>query len=144
MGSQNSARLKLPKRDDNYSVNAWEKLALDLARDASIRTSESLLLEIEKRHVILLPLFDRDGKVRIPFLSAMSMVDAADQEARSYLEIAEVIQRFKSSTRADLRELFRRIAFNVLIFSNTDDRLRNHGFLYAGRGGWTLSPAYDV
>ena len=54
-----------------------------------------------------------------------------------------MLQRVGSSTRADLRELFRRIIFNVLV-SNTDDHLRNHGFLYAGRGGWTLSPAYDL
>ncbi len=134
---------KFPKKDDPYSVNAWEQLTLDLARDAGIRTAESQLLDIENRRVILLPRFDRDGKARIPFLSAMSMVDAVDQETRSYLEIAEVIQRFGASARDDLRELFRRIAFNVLV-SNTDDHLRNHGFLYAGRGGWILSPAYDL
>ena len=33
--------------------------------------------------------------------------------------------------------------FNILI-SNTDDHLRNHGFLYAGQEGWRLSPAYDL
>jgi serine/threonine-protein kinase HipA len=134
---------KFPKKDDTHSVNAWEQLAIDLAHDAGIRTAESRLLDIENRQVILLPRFDRDGESRIPFLSAMSMVDAVDQEARSYLEIAEVLRRFGSSTRDDLRELFRRIVFNVLV-SNTDDHLRNHGFLYAGRGGWALSPAYDL
>jgi len=134
---------KFPKDDDAYSVNAWEHLARELARDAGIRTAESQLLAIEGHDVLLTPRFDRAGEERIPFLSAMSMVDAVDQEARSYLEIAEAIQRFGSSTRRDLRELFRRIVFNVLV-SNTDDHLRNHGFLYAGEGGWTLSPAYDL
>lgn len=134
---------KFPKKDDRYSVNAWEQLALELARDARIRTAESELLAVDGRDVILLRRFDRDGDVRTPFLSAMSMLDAVDQEARSYLEIAEVLRRFGDSTRRDLRELWRRMAFNVLI-SNTDDHLRNHGFMYAGRGGWCLSPAYDL
>jgi serine/threonine-protein kinase HipA len=142
-GDGRLAIAKFPKTDDRYSVNAWEHLALDLARDAGIQTTESELLSVDDRDVILLRRFDRDGDVRTPFLSAMSMVDAVDQEARSYLEIAEVIRRFGASTRCDLRELWRRMVFNVLI-SNTDDHLRNHGFMYAGQGGWRLSPAYDL
>ena len=134
---------KFPKKDDLYSVGAWEHLALGLARDAGIRTAESELLPIDGQDVILLPRFDRQGSTRIPFLSAMSLLDGVDQEARSYLDIGEVIRRFGSSPRSDLREIWRRMAFNVLI-SNTDDHLRNHGFLYAGMGGWTLSPAYDI
>jgi len=134
---------KFPKNDDTYSVSAWEHLALDLARAAGIRTAESQLLQIDGRDVIVLPRFDRDGETRIPFLSAMSAVDAVDQESRSYLEIAEVLRRVGASTRSDLRELWRRMVFNVLI-SNTDDHLRNHGLLYAGSGGWCLSPAYDL
>ena len=39
--------------------------------------------------------------------------------------------------------LWRRITFNILI-SNTDDHLRNHGFLYEGTNGWRLAPAYDL
>jgi len=134
---------KFPKSDDAYAVNTWEHLSRCLARDAGIRTAESSLLVIEGHDVLLTPRFDRAGEERIPFLSALSMVDAVDQEARSYLEIAEALQRVGSSTREDLRELFRRVVFNVLV-SNTDDHLRNHGFLYAGNGGWTLSPAYDL
>lgn len=134
---------KFPKKDDPYSVAAWEHLALTFAREAGIRTAESELLAIDGQNVILLERFDRDGAARIPFLSAMSLLDGVDQEARSYLEIAEVIRRFGAVARTDLRELWRRMAFNVLI-SNTDDHLRNHGFLYAGAGGWTLSPAYDL
>jgi serine/threonine-protein kinase HipA len=134
---------KFPKGDDAYSVSAWEHLALELARDAGVSAAESHLLSLDERDVILLPRFDRDGDSRVPFVSAMSAMDAVDQEPRSYLEIAEALRRFGASTRDDLRELWRRIAFNVLI-SNTDDHSRNHGLLYAGAGGWRLSPAYDL
>ena len=134
---------KFPKKDDLYSVGAWEHLALTLARDAGIRVAESTLLSVEGHDIVLLNRFDRDGERRTPFLSAMSLLDGVDQEPRSYLEIAEVIRRFGAQARADLSELWRRMVFNILV-SNTDDHLRNHGFLYAGRGGWTLSPAYDL
>lgn len=120
-----------------------EHVALTMAREAGIRVAESALLTIAGEHIILLTRFDRDGEKRTPFLSAMSLLDGVDQEPRSYLEIAEVIRRFGAQARADLSELWRRILFNILV-SNTDDHLRNHGFLYAGRGGWTLSPAYDL
>ncbi len=134
---------KFPKSDDLFSVGAWEHLALGLARDAGIRTADSELLSIDGQDVILLPRFDRKGAERIPFLSAMSMLNAVDRETRSYLEIADVLRRFGTDTRGDLRELWRRIAFNVLV-SNTDDHLRNHGFLYTAADSWTLSPAYDI
>ncbi|MEX2610327.1 MAG: type II toxin-antitoxin system HipA family toxin [Gemmatimonadota bacterium] len=134
---------KFPKKDDLYSVGAWEHLALTMAREAGIRAAESALLSVEGQDIVLLNRFDRDGERRTPFLSAMSLLDGVDQEPRSYLEIAEVIRRFGAQARADLSELWRRMLFNVLV-SNTDDHLRNHGFLYAGRGGWTLSPAYDL
>jgi len=130
---------KFPKKDDRYSVNAWEQLA----RDVGIVTAESELMSVHGRDVILLRRFDRDGSVRTPFLSAMSLLDTVDEEARTYLEIAEALRRFGASTRKDLKQLWRRMVFNVLI-SNTDDHLRNHGFIYAGRGGWCLSPAYDL
>jgi len=134
---------KFPRDADTYSVGAWEHLALQLARDAGIDAAESELLSIGDRAILLLPRFDRDGEIRVPFLSAMSLVDAADGESRSYLEIAEVIRRIGAAARIDLRELWRRLVFNVLV-SNTDDHLRNHGFLYAGEGSWCLSPAYDL
>jgi serine/threonine-protein kinase HipA len=134
---------KFPKKDDPYSVAAWEHLALTLAGEAGIQVAESALLSVEGQDLILLNRFDRDEAGRIPFLSAMSLLDGVDQEPRSYLEIAEAIRRFGARTRADLSELWRRMVFNILI-SNTDDHLRNHGFLYAGVGGWTLSPAYDL
>jgi serine/threonine-protein kinase HipA len=73
----------------------------------------------------------------------MSMLGAVDHETRSYLEIADAIQRYGAAPSEDLHELWRRIVFSILI-SNTDDHLRNHGFLYEGNRGWRLSPAYDL
>jgi serine/threonine-protein kinase HipA len=73
----------------------------------------------------------------------MSMLGAVDHETRSYLEIADAIQQHGASPTEDLHELWRRIVFSILI-SNTDDHLRNHGFLYEGNQGWRLSPAYDL
>jgi serine/threonine-protein kinase HipA len=73
----------------------------------------------------------------------MSMLEAQDGQTGSYVEIADAIRRHSAAPTADLRELWRRMVFTVLI-SNTDDHLRNHGFLYVGTQGWTLSPAYDL
>jgi len=90
--------------------------------------------------ILLLRRFDREGKRRIPFLSAMSMLGSKDLETRSYLEI---VDQHGAAPKADMEALWRRLVFNILI-SNTDDHLRNHGFLYAGQEGWRLSPAYDL
>ncbi len=95
------------------------------------------------RTVLLMRRFDRDGEIRIPFLSAMSMLEAVDGESRSYMEIADAVRVHSASATEDLSELWRRVVFTVLV-SNTDDHLRNHGFLYTGNQGWQLSPAYDL
>ena len=95
------------------------------------------------RNVLLLERFDRDYELRIPFLSAMSMLGAADGEQRSYLEIGDALQQYGACAGEDLKELWRRIVFNIMI-SNVDDHLRNHGFLYTGQAGWQLSPIYDL
>jgi serine/threonine-protein kinase HipA len=92
---------------------------------------------------LLARLFDRDGKRRIPFLSAMSMLGSKDNDTRSYLEIVDALRQHGAEPKADMKALWRRLVFDILI-SNTDDHLRNHGFLYAGREGWRLSPAYDL
>jgi serine/threonine-protein kinase HipA len=73
----------------------------------------------------------------------MSMLGAEDNETRSYLELVDAIRRYGAEPVADMRNLWRRVVFNVLV-SNTDDHLRNHGFLYAPGRGWRLSPAYDL
>ena len=121
----------------------WEAVALTLAAGARIRTAEWRMETVAKRHVLLLCRFDRSDERRIPFLSAMSMLDADDNEPRSYLEIADALRRYGSKPEEDCAELWRRIVFSILI-SNTDDHLRNHGFLYDPAGGWRLAPAYDL
>ena len=93
--------------------------------------------------VLILRRFDRQSAQRVPFLSAMSILGAKDNDPHSYLEIAYAITQHGASPNSDLEELWRRIIFTVLI-SNTDDHLRNHGFLYDRHKGWRLSPAYDV
>jgi serine/threonine-protein kinase HipA len=73
----------------------------------------------------------------------MSMLGASDGEVRSYLEIAESLMEYGVCPGRDLKNLWRRIVFNIMI-SNFDDHLRNHGFLYDGPAGWRLSPIYDL
>lgn len=120
-----------------------EAVAVDLARCAGIVVPTWRLEQIADRTALLLRRFDRDGEIRIPFLSAMSMLGAADNEDHSYLEIVDALRQFGSQPEQDCAQLWRRIFFNILI-SNTDDNLRNHGFLYDGTRGWRLSPAYDM
>lgn len=134
---------KFPKETDEYSVERWEAIALDLARAAGIRTPGHALLDVGGHAVLLSRRFDREGDRRIPFLSALSMMGLRDGERASYPELCDVLNQHGARAREDAAELYRRMAFNVLI-SNVDDHLRNHGFLWLGRGGWTLSPAYDL
>jgi serine/threonine-protein kinase HipA len=114
-----------------------------LASKAGIAVPAGRVKTVAKKPVLLRRRFDRDGARRIPFLSAMSMLGARDNETHSYLEIVDALRQHGAAPRQDMEELWRRLAFNILI-SNTDDHLRNHGFLYEGRDGWRLSPAYDL
>jgi serine/threonine-protein kinase HipA len=135
---------KFPSRaHDTWNVMAWEKVALDLAAEAGVRVAPSELLRIAGRSVLVLERFDRtpDSR-RIDYRSALTLLEARDGDTRSYLDIAEAIETQSPAATADLAELWRRIVFNVMI-SNTDDHLRNHGFLRAG-GGWRLAPAFDL
>jgi serine/threonine-protein kinase HipA len=134
---------KFPNKGDEVDVERWEAVALGLANRAGIPVPKWQLKEIAGRSVLLLGRFDRATGRRIPFLSAMSMLGARDNEQRSYLEIVDALRQYGAEPNADIRELWRRLVFNVLI-SNTDDHLRNHGFLYEGGHGWRLSPAYDL
>lgn len=129
---------------DTWNVMAWEKVALDLARQAGITVPDSQLLNLAGRHVLVVDRFDRTPNgARIGYVSAMTMLEATDGDQRSYLEIAETIEQTSARATADLAELWRRIVFNILI-SNTDDHLRNHGFLHAGGTSWNLAPAFDM
>lgn len=134
---------KFPSPTDEWATVRWEALALTLAREAGIPVPEWHLETVAGKPVLLLRRFDRDGLRRIPFLSAMCMLSARDHEKHSYLEIVDALRRWGANPRDDMRALFRRIVFNVLI-SNTDDHLRNHGFLFTTPAGWQLAPAYDL
>jgi serine/threonine-protein kinase HipA len=134
---------KFPRKDDNTSTVLWESVALELAEKGGIHVAKGRVEKIGKKPVLIVQRFDRAGTVRIPFLSAMSMLGGKDNEMRSYLEMADALRRFGAAPKRDMEALWRRIVFNILI-SNTDDHLRNHGFLYAGADGWRLAPAYDL
>ena len=134
---------KFPNREDEINTVAWEAVALRMAAKAGISVPAWRLETVAGKQVLLLRRFDRDGGTRTPFLSAMSMLEARDNETRSYLEFVDVLRRYGAEPKHDMAELWRRIVFSILI-SNTDDHLRNHGFLYAGPAGWRLAPAYDL
>lgn len=134
---------KFPQKNDAGDTVTWESVALTLAQQAGISVHGWRRESVANRHVLLLSRFDRHGTRRIPFLSAISMIGARDMETRSYLEIADALRHYGARPQHDLAELWRRIVFTVLI-SNVDDHMRNHGFLYDGQSGWTLSPVYDV
>ena len=143
--SGNLCIAKFPKKDD-YSNNVlWESVALTLAKSCGLNTQEWFLKKVADKDVIILKRFDRKGQERIHFLSAMSMLNAVDNDTEiySYLDIADTIRQYGASPKDDLIELWKRIVFSILI-SNTDDHLRNHGFLYVNEKGWRLSPLYDV
>ncbi len=134
---------KFPRNDDEISTVLWEAVALNLAAKSGIEVASGRVEKIGKKPVLILQRFDRKGAQRIPFLSAMSMLGAKDNQTRSYLEIVDVLRRYGAAPKSDMEALWRRIVFNIMI-SNTDDHLRNHGFLYEGPDGWRLSPAYDL
>lgn len=134
---------KFPHKEDSSNVVLWEGVALTLAARARIAVSEWHVVQVAKKACLILRRFDRRDGERVPLLSAMSMLGAADNEAHTYLEIVEALRQQGASPNEDLKELWRRIVFNVLI-SNTDDHLRNHAFLYENQKGWRLSPAYDM
>jgi len=134
---------KFPNKGDEINAVLWEAVALTLAAKAGIAVPAWRLKTVGRKPVLLLRRFDRERGIRVPFLSAMSMLDATGQETRSYLEFVDALRQHGASPKEDMRALWRRIVFSIMI-SNTDDHLRNHGFLYAGPAGWRLSPAYDL
>lgn len=138
---------KFPSRQDDINVGAWEMLVHNMARDAGLHVPEARAQRFScKRHTFLVKRFDRNGPVRIHYASALNLLGRRDgdgaQEGASYLEIAELITQISENPQTDLEELWRRIVFNICV-SNTDDHLRNHGFLF-GKHGWRLSPAFDM
>jgi serine/threonine-protein kinase HipA len=134
---------KFPKETDEYSMETWEEIALRLAERAGIATPHHGLVQVAGKAVLLSRRFDRLSTVRIPFLSAMAMTGSKDGERGSYPEIVDALVKHGAQAKTDAHALYRRVAFSVLI-SNVDDHLRNHGFLWLGKKGWSLSPAYDL
>ncbi len=138
---------KFPSKYDEDDVGAWEKVAHDLARLCGLNVPESKLEKFSKLgSTFLVKRFDRNGNRRIHFSSAMTMLGKEDGSGASdgvgYLDIAGFIKAYGASPEEDLKELWKRIVFNMAI-SNTDDHLRNHGFLLTKKG-WRLSPLYDI
>ena len=140
---------KFPSARDTYDVGGWEMVvnALALACGLRVATAEARKFASE-HHCFLVRRFDRtEHGQRLHFASAMTMTGHADGDDAStgvsYLELAEVLMRHGAQTNADLRELWSRIVFNILV-SNTDDHLRNHGFILVPGRGWKLAEAYDM
>lgn len=133
---------KFPREGDDYSVERWEWVAMQLAKAAGIRVPDVDLIEVTRRAVLLSRRFDRRGDERVHFASALTLLGLRDGDRASYPEIAEILQREGAHPRSDCEELFRRMVLNISI-ANVDDHLRNHGFLRE-RSGWVLSPAYDL
>ena len=134
---------KFPRKDDDYNVVKWEAVALTLAHKGGLNVPSWHLETILGKPVLIIKRFDRQNGQRIPFLSAMSMLGARDNEQHSYLEMAYALAQNGAAPKEDMAELWRRIVFTIMI-SNTDDHLRNHGFVYERFKGWRLSPVYDV
>ncbi len=136
---------KFPSVGDQRAVTKGEVLALRLAKDAGIRAAEASLVESEGAPVAVIRRFDRDGELRIPYISAATLlgVSLRDPEPHAYTEIVDALRTHGDDLTLELEELWRRIAFSTLI-TNLDDHLLNHGFLHRGNGRWILSPAFDV
>lgn len=139
---------KFPSRNDDYDVSLWEHLSHLLAKKAGVNAAETSVISTgDKYHALLSKRFDRTSNGRrIHFASAMTLLGLSDgsdaQTGNGYLDIVDFILQNCCDVENNLRQLYRRVAFNIAI-GNTDDHFRNHGFLLTPRG-WTLSPAYDM
>lgn len=129
---------------DTWDVMAWEKVTLDLAEAAGIAVPTSRLIDVAGRKVLIVDRFDRTATGhRIGYVSAMTMLEAADGDQATFLDLADVVEQRSVDARAELVQLWRRAVFSVLI-ANTDNHLRNHGFLHQGHDAWRLAPAFDL
>lgn len=138
---------KFPSKTDIVDKAAWEYLAYKLAIASGIEMADSKIEKITgPYHTFLTKRFDRNNGKRIHFASAMTMTGNTEERIKdgtpSYLEIVEFIETYGTEVSKNLHQLWRRIVFNIAI-SNTDDHLRNHGFIMTEKG-WILSPAFDI
>ncbi|MCY1203200.1 hypothetical protein D9M72_147000 [compost metagenome] len=135
---------KFPSVNDTRSVTRGEVLALKLATLAGIDAAPARIVSLAEEPIAVIRRFDRDGADgRIPYQSAASLLQASREEDRSYTEIADAIRSHGHEPTRDLRQLWRRLVFNLLI-TNVDDHLQNHGFLHVEHGLWRLAPAFDI
>lgn len=138
---------KFPSKHDDIDIGAWEKVTHDMAKLCGLNVPESKIEKFSKLgSTFLVKRFDREGERRIHFASAMTMLSKTDgassQDGTSYLDIADFIKMNGANPKEDLKELWKRVVFNMAV-NNTDDHLRNHGFILTKKG-WRLSPLYDV
>lgn len=135
---------KFPKAEETPAedVCAWEGVALELASLCGMRVPATRLVRVAGRAVLLLGRFDRRGSSRVAYLSGMSAVQGQDGKSYSYLELVDFLEMEGSAPEQDVRELWLRVLFSCAL-GNTDDHLRNHGFL-RDAGGWRLCPLFDV
>ncbi len=140
---------KFPSAVDAHDVGAWEMVVHDLAGRAGVAVPPAQVRRFGSAFgTFLTRRFDRIGHgERLHFASALTLsgrVDGDDAGAgASYLEMADLLVRTGAQTNLDLEQLWRRIVFNMCV-SNTDDHLRNHGFLLQSGKGWALAPAFDM
>lgn len=146
--NKNLCIAKFPSRKDDYDAGLWEHFSHLLAKNAGINAAKTRVISTnDKYHTLLSQRFDRraDGK-RIHFASAMTLLGLTDGDnantGHGYLDMVDFILQNSTNVEDNLKELYRRVAFNICI-GNTDDHFRNHGFLLTAKG-WTLSPAYDM
>lgn len=139
---------KFPSKSDTKDIGGWEMVTNELARNAGLKVAVSKIQKFSsKSYTFLTRRFDRTNTgERIHYASAMTMLGYVDgnnsQDGVSYLEIVDFLSRYGANTGSDLKELWQRIVFSIFV-SNTDDHLRNHGFLLTEKG-WILSPAFDI
>jgi serine/threonine-protein kinase HipA len=134
---------KFPSVKDDRSVTRGEVLALHLAKVAGISVAKSRVVMADDIPVALIRRFDRLNGGRIPYLSAGSMLQVSREGDHAYTEIADAIIAKSIQPSQDLEEIWRRLAFNLLI-TNVDDHVQNHGFLHVAMGQWRLAPAFDI
>lgn len=138
---------KFPSRKDDFDVALWEHFCHVMARKAGIDAAQTRTIPGTDFHILLSRRFDRtpEGK-RVHFASALTLLGLTDGDNAAsgygYTDIVDFILGHGTNVERNLEELFRRVAFNIIV-GNSDDHFRNHGFLL-GTNGWELAPAYDM
>lgn len=135
---------KFTSERDTKPIERVEVATLKLAAQCGLRVTEAHLeLKQSDEPIALIRRFDRRDGARIPYMSFRTALDWQSDDPGSYTDIADVIRQISKNSKADLKELWMRIVFTILV-SNTDDHLKNHGFIYVGGDRWRLSPAFDI